>query len=73
MPEYKLKFVKNRIDIHPTPYIVMSYFDFFDSKPALVESYCTREDAMYVGQYRQDQGYIVNVYKELAHSRNIGN
>lgn len=66
----KLKFVKNKITDSPYPYIVMSFDDFFDSAPFLTERWSTKEDAMYYGKMRQDQGYVVQVMKELAHSIN---
>lgn len=71
MSDYNLKLVKNRKDRHPFPYVVFSHetFDLYQ-KPFLVESWMTLEEAMHCAKYRQDSGYVVNVYKEFAHSEN---
>lgn len=67
-----LKLVKNRIDKHPFPYIVYSYEDFFNTgkAPVFIEAWQSREEAMHCAQYRQDCGFVVTVFKELAHSQN---
>lgn len=71
MSKYNLKLKKNRIDLHPFPYVVMSHEDFtLYDKPMLVERWQTLEEAMHWAKVRQDNGFIVHVYKELAHSEN---
>lgn len=71
MTEYNLKLKKNRIDYDPYPFVVFSHSDFnLNAAPFLVERWMTLDEAMHCAQYRQDSGFIVHVFKELAHSEN---
>lgn len=71
MSKYNLKLKKNRIDLHPFPFVVMSHDDFnMSDRPVFVERWQTREEAMHCAKYRQGFGLIVHVFKELAHSEN---
>lgn len=65
-----MKLINNRIDEHPFPFVVMSYDDFFNTKPYFTERWQTKEDALFCAKQRQEEGFIVNVYKEIAHSEN---
>lgn len=72
MSDYTLKLVKNRKDRDPFPYVVFSHDTFNQyQKPFLIENWTTLEEAMHCAKYRQESGFVVNVYKELAHSENI--
>ena len=64
-----MKIVKNRIDRHPFPFMVLIFdADLNNSMPVRIETWEDRESAMICGEERKNDGYRVNIVKVLAHT-----